>query len=70
MRWNCMYLFGGTVVGKLKCSKVLGSLGSIEFLRAFLWGMGRRLECRGGGGDWAISKRGIFYFSLKQKNSL
>ena len=63
MRWNCMYLFGGTVVGKLKCSKVLGSLGSIEFLRAFLWGMGRRLECRGGGGGIGLSpKEGFFIF--------
>ena len=52
-----MYLFGGTVVGKLKCSKVLGSLGSIEFLHAFLWGMGRRLECRGGGGLGYLQKR-------------
>ena len=58
-----MYLFGGIVVGKLKCSKVLGSLGSIEFLHAFLWGMGRRLECRGGGGGVGISpKEGFLFF--------
>ena len=66
MRWNCMYLFGGTVVGKLKCSKVLGSLGSIEFLRAFLWGMGRRLECRGGGGGgWGYLQKRDFLFFLE-----
>ena len=65
MRWNCMYLFGGTVVGKLKCSKVLGSLGSIEFLRAFLWGMGRRLECRGGGGGLGYLQKRDFLFFLE-----
>ena len=60
-RWNCMYLFSGIVVGKLKCSKVLESLECTEFLHALLCGMGRRFECSGGGGgDWAISKRGIF----------
>ena len=62
-----MYLFGGTVVGKLKCSKVLGSLGSIEFLRAFLWGMGRRLECRGGGGLGYLQKRDFLFFLETEK---